>query len=109
MSRRIAFWITSGDLLSNHLSAIQAREATINTAKPATVMRGGDICRHSRSEDGGAGRNGSQYRQFIHVLSKTKGCPSGTDSPCRLLTRYAAFRFTLLSAIVLSLLSVAFS
>jgi hypothetical protein len=39
MGRRITFWITSEDLLSNQPSAVQAREATMNIANPAMVMR----------------------------------------------------------------------
>ena len=42
MSKRMTFWMTSEYLFSNQPSAIQAMDATIKIAKPATVMRAKD-------------------------------------------------------------------
>jgi hypothetical protein len=54
--------MTSEDLFSNQPSAIQAMDATIKIAKPATVVRihvGRD---HGRRENGRTGRKGPQDR-----------------------------------------------
>ena len=84
MNRRIAFWITRDDLLSNHPSAIQVVDETKKIAKPATGMRRD----HCHGEYGRTGRKGSQYGHFMRVVSKTKGCPRRHGQPllCNFLT-----------------------
>jgi hypothetical protein len=61
ISRRIAFWITSEDLVSNQPSAIQAMDATMKIAKPVTVMRAFTFAATMAArENSSTGRHGSQ-------------------------------------------------
>ena len=82
MSKRITFWITSEDLFSNQPSAIQAMEATMKIAKPATVMRAFIFAATMA-----AARMVVQAATVLSMVSssmlfpKTKGCPTGTGSP----------------------------
>ena len=82
MSRRIAFWITSDDLLLEPA----VRHPGDGGDNEDCEARNGNarihIRRdHCRSKNGRTGRKGSQYRQFIHVRSQNKGPPDWHGQP----------------------------
>ena len=101
MSKRMTFWMTSEYLFSNQPSAIQAMDATIKIAKPATVMRALTLAATMA-----AARIVVQAAKVLSIASsslffpKTKGLPDWHGQPCLQLPHVsqAAVQCTLWSA-----------